>query len=81
MPEKFSGPRCEVPEKSGLWSDLVSLQCNYYLPVDVPLDVDNVEEHIHPGEVSGHGERGQLDYLPVDFPLYAGNMEEHIHPG
>jgi hypothetical protein len=40
-----------------------------------------MEEHIHPGQVGGHGERGQLDYLPVDFPLYDGNGEEHIHPG
>jgi len=52
-----------------------------YLPVDFPLNAGNVEEHIHPGQVGGHGEGGQLDYLPVDFPLYAGNVEEHIHPG
>ena len=37
------------------------------LPVDLPLDVCDVEEHLLPGEVCGHGQGGHLKVvLDVD---------------
>ena len=33
------------------------------LPVDLPLDAGDVEEHVHPGEVGGRGEGGQAQLV------------------
>ena len=50
------------------------------LPVDVPLDVEDVEEDVGVGEEGGQGQRGQA--LRVDDPGVGAQLKghvEHVH--
>ena len=48
------------------------------LPVDLPLDVGDVEEHLLAGEVSGHRQRGHLQVvLDVDGGAALNRQVEH----